>query len=115
LKLCQGVTCSFLAPKGLEFDETKNDDKEYDELITKADIVYFTRIQSERHSLKVSPIIIDNALLQKSKAFIMHPFPRNEELSDHLDKDPRALYWKQMEYGVYVRMALIQQTMCEWL
>lgn len=37
----------------------------------------------------------------------MHPLPRNDEISTELDKDPRAVYMRQAQYGVYVRMALL--------
>ena len=45
--------------------------------------------------------------LAKEKMFILHPLPRVNEISVELDDDPRAAYFKQVQYGLYVRMALI--------
>ena len=44
----------------------------------------------------------------KHNMVIMHPFPRNNEINTNIDNDPRAAYFRQMENGLYVRMALIQ-------
>jgi aspartate carbamoyltransferase catalytic subunit len=46
--------------------------------------------------------------LMKKEAIIMHPLPRNEEISPEVDKDPRAAYFRQAENGLYVRMALLK-------
>ena len=53
--------------------------------------------------------ILDNAKmsLAKDKMIVMHPLPRVNEISVEVDSDPRAKYFEQAEYGVYVRMALI--------
>ena len=76
------------------------------------DIFYVTRYQKER---KVNQddinddIIINNNILDKMKknAMIMHPLPRNDEISPEIDKSEKVYYFKQMENGVYIRMALI--------
>ena len=47
--------------------------------------------------------------LAKEDMFILHPLPRVNEISVEVDKDPRAAYFKQAQYGVYVRMALIMK------
>lgn len=39
---------------------------------------------------------------------VMHPLPRNEELSTYMDNDQRSVYFKQMEYGMYMRMAILE-------
>ncbi len=81
------------------------------------DALYVTRVQIERFKSQGNddwPQLIDivnKELLKKAKAkddmIIMHPLPRRGELSYDIDKDPRAIYFKQAEYGVPVRMALI--------
>ena len=45
--------------------------------------------------------------LAKDDMYVLHPLPRVNEISTEVDSDPRAAYFKQMQYGVYVRMALI--------
>lgn len=74
------------------------------------DVVYCTRLQSERNSEMRRPdFIVNKELLKDAKenAIIMHPFPRNSELSTDVDDDPRNQYFQQMRNGLYVRMALI--------
>ena len=53
--------------------------------------------------------ILDKKKLEKAKEdmLILHPLPRVNEISVEVDDDPRAVYFKQVQYGVYVRMALI--------
>lgn len=76
------------------------------------DIFYVTRYQKERkinHDDINDDIIINNNIVNKMKkdAMIMHPLPRNEEISPEIDKSEKVYYFKQMENGVYIRMALI--------
>lgn len=74
------------------------------------DVIYCTRLQSERNSeLRRPDFIVNKELLKDAKdsAIIMHPFPRNSELSTDVDDDPRNQYFQQMRNGLYVRMALI--------
>lgn len=76
------------------------------------DIFYVTRYQKERkinHDDINDDIIINNNILNKMKkdVMIMHPLPRNEEISPEIDKNKNVYYFKQMENGVYIRMALI--------
>ena len=74
------------------------------------DVIYCTRLQSERNSEVRRPdFIVNKDLLKDAKenAIIMHPFPRNSELSTDVDGDPRNQYFQQMRNGLYVRMALI--------
>ncbi len=81
------------------------------------DILYMTRVQKERFfneedyiRLKDSYILTEEKLKNaKADMFILHPLPRVNEIAVEVDKDPRAAYFKQVQYGVYVRMALIMK------
>lgn len=79
------------------------------------DVLYVTRVQKERfadlqeyesvkNAFVITPEIMKHA---KDKMIIMHPLPRVGEISMEVDQDPRAAYFRQMEYGLYVRMALL--------
>ena len=95
----------------MEFEEVNN----LDEAMSKLDILYMTRVQRERFfneddyiRLKDSYILDKKKMkLAKKDMFVLHPLPRVNEISTEVDKDPRAAYFKQVQYGVYVRMALI--------
>tara|TARA_Y100000389_G_scaffold148109_1_gene147140 strand:+ start:13804 stop:14520 length:717 start_codon:yes stop_codon:yes gene_type:complete len=73
------------------------------------DVVYVTRLQKERSHKGVCNFTMTNEMANKMKdsAIIMHPLPRNEEIHPDVDKNHRCHYFKQMEYGVLVRMCLI--------
>lgn len=79
------------------------------------DILYMTRVQRERffsedEYLRMKDFyILDKAkmMLAKESMYVLHPLPRVNEISTEIDDDPRAAYFKQAQYGVYVRMALI--------
>ncbi len=79
------------------------------------DILYMTRVQKERFFNEEDYIRMkDFYILDKSKMqlapkdmLVLHPLPRVNEISVEVDDDPRAVYFKQAQYGVYVRMALI--------
>lgn len=76
------------------------------------DIFYCTRFQSERHNnshCDISAQQINESILNKMKknAIILHPLPRNNEISISVDKDHRAKYFQQVKNGVYVRMAIL--------
>ena len=79
------------------------------------DILYMTRVQKERFfneedyiRLKDSYILNKEKMkLAKDSMFVLHPLPRVNEISTEVDSDPRAAYFKQVQYGMYVRMALI--------
>ena len=81
------------------------------------DILYMTRVQKERFfneedyiRLKDSYILTEEKLKNaKEDMFILHPLPRVNEIAVEVDKDPRAAYFEQVQYGVYVRMALIMK------
>ncbi|KAL1874497.1 Carbamoyl-phosphate synthase [Diaporthe australafricana] len=89
------------------------------EILARSDVLYCTRVQSERFPSKeeyekVRGLYrIDNATLQnaKSSMIVMHPLPRNEEIAEEVDFDPRAAYFRQMKYGLYTRMALLALVM----
>jgi carbamoyl-phosphate synthase/aspartate carbamoyltransferase len=80
-----------------------------------ADVVYMTRIQKERfesmshYETVRGKFVLDRNTMAfvKPDAIIMHPLPRNEEISVEIDRDPRVAYFKQMKYGVYMRMAIL--------
>jgi carbamoyl-phosphate synthase/aspartate carbamoyltransferase/dihydroorotase len=86
-----------------------------DQTISESDVLYVTRVQKERfeepqdyENVKGTYIINSQSLAEAKKDLIlMHPLPRVGEISMDLDDDPRAAYFRQMEYGMYVRMALL--------
>jgi carbamoyl-phosphate synthase/aspartate carbamoyltransferase len=86
-----------------------------DEVIASTDVLYVTRIQKERfktveeYNQVCGSYIITNQVLQaaKSHMIVMHPLPRVNEIDPEVDYDPRAAYFRQMKYGMYVRMALL--------
>ncbi len=86
-----------------------------EDAIVDVDILYMTRVQKERFfneedyiRLKDSYILNKEKMdLAKSDMLVLHPLPRVNEISVEVDKDERAAYFKQVQYGVYVRMALI--------
>lgn len=86
-----------------------------EEALPKLDILYMTRVQKERFFNEEDYIrmkdyyILDKAKMKLAKEdmIILHPLPRVNEISVEVDNDPRACYFKQVQYGVYIRMALI--------
>ncbi len=95
----------------IDYKEVSN----LDEAMPELDILYMTRIQRERFFNEEEYIrlkdsyILDTAKmnLAREDMFVLHPLPRVNEISVEVDKDPRAAYFRQVQYGVYVRMALI--------
>ena len=81
-----------------------------DEALPETDVLYVTRIQKERFTFTGTPerICAERMKLAKEKMIVMHPLPRNEELSTDMDEDPRCVYFKQMEHGMYMRMAILE-------
>ncbi len=100
-----------LTANGVEFEEVTS----LDEVMPKLDILYMTRVQKERffneeEYLRMKDYYIltrDKMALAKDDMIVLHPLPRVNEISVEVDDDPRAAYFKQAQYGVYVRMALI--------
>jgi aspartate carbamoyltransferase len=120
------VSINYVSPDILRipeeiFDEVKENDtsqSEFDSLdpvIGDADVLYVTRVQKERFEnldeyerVKNAFVITPDTLATaKERMIIMHPLPRIGEISMEVDNDPRAAYFRQMEYGLYVRMALL--------
>ena len=86
-----------------------------EDAMTELDILYMTRVQRERFFNEEDYVrmkdfyILDkaNMALAKEDMLVLHPLPRVNEISVEIDDDPRAAYFRQVQYGVYVRMALI--------
>lgn len=86
-----------------------------DQVLPETDVLYVTRVQKERfeeldqYQQVQGAYVISPETMQRAKdeMILMHPFPRVGEISMELDDDPRAAYFRQMEYGLYVRMALL--------
>merc|ERR1719457_477442 len=87
-----------------------------EEALQDTDVLYMTRIQRERFASKeeyeavmMNQFIITPQLMTRAKAkmVVMHPLPRIAEIHGSVDSDPRAAYFRQAEYGMYVRMALL--------
>ena len=108
-------------PSYIREDVLTRNNKEFEEVerledaLPKLDILYMTRVQKERFFNEEDYVrmkdfyILDAAKmsLAKEDMLVLHPLPRVNEISVEVDKDPRAAYFKQVQYGVYVRMALI--------
>ncbi|MCM1283916.1 MAG: aspartate carbamoyltransferase [Muribaculaceae bacterium] len=95
----------------IEFEEVER----LEDAIGSLDVLYMTRVQRERFFNEEDYIRLkDYYILTKAKLelagpdmLVLHPLPRVNEISVEVDDDPRAAYFKQVQYGVYVRMALI--------
>lgn len=106
-----GYMTEILDAAGIRYTETVKLDDAMDGL----DILYMTRVQRERFFneedyLRMKDFyILDKAKLSTAPEdmLVMHPLPRVNEIAPDVDDDPRAVYFKQAQYGVYVRMALI--------
>ena len=123
----ENVSFVFISPEELRIpsyireevlDANGQDYKEVERLedvIGELDLLYMTRVQQERFFNEEDYIRLkDFYILNKEKMalakpdmLVLHPLPRVNEISIEVDNDPRAAYFKQVQYGVYVRMALI--------
>ena len=111
LKVPSYIRDDVLKAQNVEFKEVNSLDAAMPEL----DILYMTRVQKERFfneedyiRLKDSYILNKEKMkLAKDNMFVLHPLPRVNEISTEVDSDPRVAYFKQVQYGMYVRMALI--------
>lgn len=100
-----------LMASGNEFEEVER----LEDAIPKLDILYMTRVQKERffneeeYMRMKDCYILDKAKMELAKddMIVLHPLPRVNEISVEVDDDPRACYFKQVKYGMYMRMALI--------
>ncbi len=116
----------FISPEELRVpdyitDMLKEKNVPYEEVIRlesvmpQLDLLYMTRVQKERFFNEEDYVrlkdfyILDSAKMELAKEdmLVLHPLPRVNEISVEVDTDPRAAYFKQAQYGVYVRMALI--------
>ena len=111
LRIPQYIRQEVLDKNNIEYCEVEK----IEEVIESLDILYMTRIQKERFfnedeylRLKDS-YILDARKMDRAKKdmIVMHPLPRVNEIDIEVDKDVRAAYFKQAEFGMYVRMALI--------
>ena len=86
-----------------------------EEALPELDILYMTRVQKERFFNEEDYVrmkdfyILDRAKMELARPdmYVLHPLPRVNEISVEVDNDPRAAYFRQVQYGVYIRMALI--------
>jgi len=102
---------SILNKQNISFKESENLEKSMPDI----DVLYMTRVQRERFfneddyiRLKDTYVLnTEKMSLAKEKMIVLHPLPRVNEISVEIDADPRAAYFKQAKYGMYVRMALL--------
>ena len=122
----EGIRFIFISPKELKVPDyitemlrQKNIPYEevikLEEVMPQLDFLYMTRVQKERFFNEEDYIRLRNFYildkekmnLAKEDMFILHPLPRVNEISVEIDSDKRAAYFRQVQYGMYVRMALI--------
>ncbi len=111
LRVPDYIRKNVLQDRGIPFEEVSN----LEEALPKLDLLYMTRVQRERFFNEEEYIRMkDSYILDRQKMelapkdmLVMHPLPRVNEISVDVDDDPRAVYFKQVQYGVYARMALI--------
>ncbi|MCX4268257.1 MAG: aspartate carbamoyltransferase [Lachnospiraceae bacterium] len=100
-----------LEANGSEYEEVS----QLEDALPKLDLLYMTRVQKERFFNEEEYIRMKDCYILDAKKMklarpdmlVLHPLPRVNEISVEVDKDPRAVYFKQVQYGVYIRMALI--------
>ncbi|HKM22758.1 MAG TPA: aspartate carbamoyltransferase [Lachnospiraceae bacterium] len=100
-----------LKKNNIEFEEVIR----LDDVMPELDLLYMTRVQRERFFNEEDYVrlkdfyILDKAKMElaKNDMLVLHPLPRVNEISVEVDEDPRAKYFEQVQYGVYIRMALI--------
>ena len=123
----EGVNFIFISPEELRVPDYIKEDvleannipyrevERIEDVMPELDVLYMTRVQKERFfneedyvRLKDFYILNNQKMkLAKDDMIVMHPLPRVNEISVEVDKDPRAAYFRQVQYGVYARMALI--------
>lgn len=122
----ENINFIFISPEELKvpdyiIDELKEKQIPYKEVISledtigEVDLLYMTRVQRERFFNEEDYVrlkdfyILDKKKMKKAKEdmLVLHPLPRVNEISVEVDDDPRAVYFDQVQYGRYVRMALI--------
>ncbi|CAI5746007.1 unnamed protein product [Peronospora destructor] len=121
-----GTTFNYVSPQSLKmpryvYDELaaqgiqQKEMTDLDSVINQTDVLYVTRVQKERFECETDynavkdsfRITLDTIKDAKATMVIMHPLPRVEEIAEEVDDDPRAAYFRQMENGMFVRMALL--------
>lgn len=122
-----GIQLVYVAPEGLEMPSEitqqiaesstveQIEHKSLEEVIGITDVLYVTRIQKERFNSEedynkvMGSYCVDTQLMKmaKERMIVMHPLPRLSEISPEVDTDPRAAYFRQMEYGMFMRMAIL--------
>ena len=111
LKIPGYIREDVLDAQGIPYKEVEH----IEDVMPELDILYMTRVQKERFFneedyIRLKDFYILNPIkmaLAKKDMLVLHPLPRVNEISVEVDDDPRAAYFKQAQYGVYVRMALI--------
>lgn len=122
----EGIRFVFISPEELRIpdyliDMLKEKNVLYREVISlddvmpELDLLYMTRVQKERFFNEEDYVrlkdfyILNKVKMERAREdmLVLHPLPRVNEISVEVDNDPRAVYFKQVQYGVYVRMALI--------
>ena len=111
LKIPDYIREDVLEASGKSYKEVER----LEDVIGSLDLLYMTRVQRERFFNEEDYVRLkDFYILDKKKMklagpdmLVLHPLPRVNEISVEVDSDPRAAYFKQVQYGVYVRMALI--------
>lgn len=121
-----GITLNYVSPKILRMPEDVMDEvaekgipqtelTTLKKILPRTDVLYVTRVQKERFEdesdydkVKSAYVITPEVLkVAKKRMIVMHPLPRVTEIAMEVDEDSRAAYFRQMEYGLYVRMALL--------
>jgi aspartate carbamoyltransferase catalytic subunit len=111
----------YMDDKGIRYEETDD----LNSVAGTLDVLYQTRIQKERfpsveeYEKASGKYIVDAELMNRmrSDAIVLHPLPRAGEVSEEVDSDPRAAYFRQAVNGLYIRMALIDKCLkesCKW-
>jgi len=111
LQIPEYITEQVFKKSGISFVE----EERLENVIGDLDVLYMTRVQKERFFNEQDYIRLkDSYILDKQKIknakpsmVVLHPLPRVNEISPEIDEDPRAAYFKQVKYGMYVRMALM--------
>ncbi|MBD3281192.1 aspartate carbamoyltransferase [Candidatus Uhrbacteria bacterium] len=129
LTLYEDVKINFVSPASLRMPAEKLAElrgqgvvpRELDRLdndvVAESDVLYITRVQRERMTEEEkridNPFIVTAETMAhakpKGKMILMHPLPRVGEISNEVDPDPRAAYFRQSEYGMYVRMGILKE------
>ena len=111
-----GIRFVLISPEELKLPSyIKNDVLDRQNIPYEEVVLYMTRVQKERFFNEEDYVrmkdfyILDNKKMELAKEdmYILHPLPRVNEIATEVDNDPRAAYFKQVQYGVYIRMALI--------